>query len=228
MELRLDRALVTQQWLEIHSKAKLFNIEVSTSDHTPIFLEVTKNSRTMVTRKFRFENAWLRESMCKDIVVECWDINAGKEYNQKIRDCQEKLSTWGKGITGNLNQRVRECKHRLQHLKQRRDSESVRLYGEEQNKLYEILTQKEIFWRQRAKQLWLQHGDQNNKFFHAAANTRRKNNQINRLKNDVGDWLDWSTGLDRLIPEYFEHIFTATDTQWDDMLIATDTQWIIC
>lgn len=46
VELRLDRALVTQKWLEAHNEATLFNIEVSTFDHTPIFLEVNKRTKT--------------------------------------------------------------------------------------------------------------------------------------------------------------------------------------
>lgn len=37
VELHLDRALVTQQWLDIHMEATLFNLEVTTSEHTPIF-----------------------------------------------------------------------------------------------------------------------------------------------------------------------------------------------
>lgn len=74
---------------------------------------MNKNTRTTIGRKFRFENAWLRESMCKNIVLDCWESNAGLDYNQKIRDCQVKLGVWGKEITGNFTRRIRECKHRL-------------------------------------------------------------------------------------------------------------------
>lgn len=156
--------------------------------------------------------------MCQDIVLNCWESNAGLSYNQKLRDCQMKLSVWGKEITGNFTQRIQDCKHRLKHLKHRTDSNSIRLYEEEQNRLNEVLTQKEIFWQQRSKQFWLQHGDQNNKFFHASASTRKKNNQISQLQNDTGEWIDWSNGLDKLIPDYFTNIFTASGNQWDDIL----------
>lgn len=52
MELRLDRALATQQWLDIYNAAALFNIEISTSDHTPIFLELNKNLSSTTVRQF--------------------------------------------------------------------------------------------------------------------------------------------------------------------------------
>lgn len=58
-----------------------------------------------------------------------------------------------------------------------------------------ILTQQEDFWKQRAKQFWLQGGDCNSKYFHSYASSRKKKNQINKLKNKEGNWVDWSTGL---------------------------------
>ncbi|XP_074375401.1 uncharacterized protein LOC141717203 [Apium graveolens] len=155
VELRLNRALVTQQWLDIHKETTLFNMEVSTSDHTPIFLAINKCIINTNVRRFRFENAWLREPMCNDIVLNYWDSNKNSEYSQKLLACQSQLEVWGKEITGNFTQRIRDCKHRMKHLKQRRDSDSLRLYDDEQNKLNEVLIQKEIYWRQRSKQLWL-------------------------------------------------------------------------
>lgn len=92
VELRLDRALATNRWMEIHNEARLYNIEILTSDHSPILLEVDKSANMNVGRRFRFENAWLKESMCKDIVLSCWESNEGLGYNQKLADCYRKLS----------------------------------------------------------------------------------------------------------------------------------------
>lgn len=58
IEIRLDRALVKNSWGEIFTEAKLTNIEISTSDQCPIISKL---------RKFRFENAWLREPMYRKI-----------------------------------------------------------------------------------------------------------------------------------------------------------------
>ncbi|XP_074373986.1 uncharacterized protein LOC141714363 [Apium graveolens] len=38
-EIRLDRALVTQTFLDLFKEAKLTNLEISTSDHSPLWLE---------------------------------------------------------------------------------------------------------------------------------------------------------------------------------------------
>lgn len=53
--------------------ARLYNLEGSTSDDSAIFLEIdTKNQRTGLT-KFKFENAWLTEPMCEQLVKDGWE-----------------------------------------------------------------------------------------------------------------------------------------------------------
>lgn len=81
-----------------------------------------------------------------------------------------------------------------------------------------VLNQREIFWRQRSKQLWLSAGDQNSKFFHSYASNRRRNNQFYKLKNDQGQWVEWEDGLNELMTDYFSNLFTATDVDWHEVL----------
>lgn len=81
-----------------------------------------------------------------------------------------------------------------------------------------MLDHKEIFWRQRSKQLWLQVGEKNTKYFHTSCNKRKRNNHIQKLKNEDGDWVDWSSGLQDLIKEYFQRLFTEEQTQGDVIL----------
>ena len=70
-----------------------------------------------------------------------------------------------------------------------RDSTSVNNFQAAQKNFQETLLQKEIFWRQRSKHLWLQAGDKNSKFFHATASARRHQNTISQLRNLQGDWV---------------------------------------
>lgn len=65
IETRLDRVLTTDKWNELFSRSKLYNLEGSPSDHSPIYLDTRRllyEPRT--NRKFKFENAWLAEPMC--------------------------------------------------------------------------------------------------------------------------------------------------------------------
>ena len=55
------------------------------------------------------------------------------------------------------------------------------------NQLSNLLTQEEIFWRQRAKMYWLRDGDSNTNFFHNVVNSRRRSNTISQLVDNCGN-----------------------------------------
>lgn len=65
VEIRLDRALTNASFMSNFQEAKLTNMGITTSDHCPILLEPVSQSRTMYVKRFKFENAWLREPMCR-------------------------------------------------------------------------------------------------------------------------------------------------------------------
>ncbi|XP_060963731.1 uncharacterized protein LOC115717505 [Cannabis sativa] len=175
IEVRLDRALVTERWLQLFPGAKLINLEVSSSDHCPIFLDMVWRNIVSGSRKFHFENCCLREPLC---------------YQKEVR-------RW----------------------KQGRDPDAISKYKEAETELFEVLTQKEVFWRQRSKQLWLQEGDKNNKFFHATASSRCRMNAIDKLQCEDGSWVDWESGLLDVMCSYFQkNLFTSSNCTMDDVL----------
>lgn len=129
IEIRLDRALVSPAFLSVFKETKLTNLEVSTSDHSPIWLEPEVG--TIVNRKttFRFENAWLREPMCYQLVEDVWSNNSNSFYDKLIL-CSEVLSAWGKEITGNFKGRINRSKKILKALKGRSDVHSAKTVQE--------------------------------------------------------------------------------------------------
>lgn len=61
----------------------------------------------------------------------------------------------------------------------------------------------------------LAEGDQNSKYFHAATKNRRTTNKIIFLKDRNGCKLEWGSGLENHITDYFNSLFKATYTSWD-------------
>lgn len=112
-----------------------------------------------------------------------------------MEKCAKALSEWGKEITGSFRKRIDQSKRIIRRSKGRRDEFSVEQFREENKKLAETLTQHEVSWKQRAKQMWLKEGDQNNKYFHSMAKARRKMNHISFLIDEDGRKVDWDTGL---------------------------------
>jgi hypothetical protein len=55
-----------------------------------------------------------------------------------------------------------------------------------EKKLDELHESEEMWWEQRSKAPWLQHGDKNTNYFHMKANIRRKKNRIESITDTQG------------------------------------------
>ncbi|XP_060959373.1 uncharacterized protein LOC133030597 [Cannabis sativa] len=218
IEVRIDRALVSQRWLDLFPTGKLFNLEVSTSDHCPLLLNTVMAVAPVRNKTFRFENCWLKEPICLRMVEEKWLQTAGLPLMDKVQQCGEMLLAWGSDYTGNFKKRIHECKAEIRKWKTGRDVAAVTKYKEAQNNLNNILLQREIFWKQRSKQLWLREGDQNSKFFHAKATSRRRSNLIHKLRNNNGEWVGWEDELPNVVTSYFQQLFAFEDGDYRDVL----------
>uniref|UniRef100_A0A803Q310 Reverse transcriptase domain-containing protein n=1 Tax=Cannabis sativa TaxID=3483 RepID=A0A803Q310_CANSA len=167
-------------------------------------------------KKFRFENAWLREPLCFQVVKDVWEREPWLDVQNKIKRCGDTLINWGKDYTAGINSRIKEAKLTLKQLKERCDDYSIKKYGEAEKDLFEILTQREVFWKQHSKQLWLKEGDQNSKYFHASASSRKCQNLIHKLQDRNGVWVDWDSGRADLISNYYADLFATSHTMGDE------------
>uniref|UniRef100_A0A803QS68 CCHC-type domain-containing protein n=1 Tax=Cannabis sativa TaxID=3483 RepID=A0A803QS68_CANSA len=100
IEAKLDRAMCSQSWLNVFSTARLFNLEVSPSDHCPLLLDVQHCEPRDQPRPFKFENCWCSHQDCETIIRDSWGTNGGTRLDQKIQQCGQALQAWGKGVTG--------------------------------------------------------------------------------------------------------------------------------
>lgn len=156
--------------------------------------------------------------MCFQIIKDYWQEEDNSNVNQKVKKCADNLEVWGREITSCFGKRIKECKIILMAVKNKRDPQSIAEFDNARKQLHIILDQKKIFWRQRSKQLWLQTGDKNTKYFHASCNKRKCNNHIQRLKSAKGEWIDWNGRLEEIIRNYFHYLFTKENTQIEEVL----------
>ncbi|XP_074354363.1 uncharacterized protein LOC141693242 [Apium graveolens] len=206
---RLDRGFSNQEWRNIFPRATIKVLEVSTSDHMPLFLEPNRLVYVPKVKKFRFENAWIREEQCLKVVQESWNQTEGKSIVDKVEYCCLKLEEWGGGRMQEVRKQIQECRRIMRQFRSRRDSSGVRKYDEARWEFLKLLEQQEVYWKQRSKQFWLREGDKNTKFFHKYATGRRKNNQIKKLKDKNGVWTDSKEGIQQVVTEYFMELFTT-------------------
>ena len=63
-------------------------------------------------------------------------------------------------------------------------------------------------WRQKSRELWLQYGERNTKFFHLFIIIQRRKNSIDNIKNNNGDWISYAKLIRKYFHDGFKELFT--------------------
>jgi UDP-2,3-diacylglucosamine pyrophosphatase LpxH len=129
---------------------------------------------------------------------------------QRLGRMHQALHAWDMQVLQKPKGRLRKAQRELERTMNGPLSADNDIKAKELANLVEILLeQEEIYWSQRSRANWLQHGDHNTTFFHNFASARRKKNLITKLKNHEGDWVEGTEMLKPLILSYFTNLFTS-------------------
>lgn len=191
---RLDRFLINPAMQNRCSVFKVCHLAMISSDHRPILAEWKEeppDKRLQNHRRpKRFEEVWTKYEECREIVRRTW-VGTGREgrrtLTEKMGECLSKLEQWSKGkyngsIRGAIARKENEIQGILNQGNQSNDPEVGRLEKE----LEILLEDDEIYWKQRAREDWLNWGDRNTKWFHLKASCREKANRIRGMYNENG------------------------------------------
>lgn len=66
-------------------------IELSTSDHLPLLLDLNKRVYVQKGKRFRFENMWIREKDCYSLINGFWNGEGHRDIIDKMMLCCIKL-----------------------------------------------------------------------------------------------------------------------------------------
>lgn len=83
--------------------ARLSNLGISSFDHSPLCLELDVRSQLLARHHFRFENAWIREPVCTQLIKDSWYAFSDVSIIEKLNDCRLKLASWVKESLENSN-----------------------------------------------------------------------------------------------------------------------------
>ena len=132
---RLDRAVVTMEWLEKFPATKVIHLECGSSNHKPIL--ICLNGIPKLSKKpWRFEHIWLKEEGCRDMVESAWLFDApGQAMSRvegKISHCQAKLKWWSRVEIGNITRLLKGKKKKKELL---RKAEEAAIVGRSMNQV---------------------------------------------------------------------------------------------
>lgn len=116
VEERLDCALATSEWFQVHPQARLQNLMAPSSDHSPIMLECDGKVSWRRARRFRFENVWLHEPNIGEVVTSGWTSIQHGHIMNKMQGCTDALMAWSKKLRLRFKADIDGCKRRLLEL----------------------------------------------------------------------------------------------------------------
>jgi hypothetical protein len=76
--------------------------------------------------------------------------------------------------------------------------------------LIEKQNEEDVYWRQRAKEDWLKHGDQNSRYFHASANQKKKASMMTEIMDEQGNKWETEELIGDAFAKYFQDLFTTS------------------
>lgn len=98
VEERLDRAMVSETWLNLFLNAQLRNLLAPMFDHSPLLLCIEECPKQHNKKGFHFENSWLEELGVDDVVQSSWEDGIHEDINSKPQCCNKELESWSEKI----------------------------------------------------------------------------------------------------------------------------------
>ncbi|XP_019164319.1 PREDICTED: uncharacterized protein LOC109160487 [Ipomoea nil] len=95
VEEKLDRILVTEDWRTLFAEATTCSLPCVYSDHMPLLLTPVAAVNAVRRKRFLFDNMWLREDGCREIVAHSWD-RTRQDVLRRIESCGRDIWKWGK------------------------------------------------------------------------------------------------------------------------------------
>lgn len=106
---RLDRVVATTDWLELFSDTKVYHLEVTSSDHKPLWI-VPDGMDCRQNRPFRFEQMWMTDKGCGKTIEDVWkekNDEAGRlKILKKVDRCGQELTKWSKHSFGSVRREL--------------------------------------------------------------------------------------------------------------------------
>ena len=186
---RIDRVLVSKEWMEEWPNSKQFVLSRSVSDHCA--LVIIDSCPDWEPRPLRSLDVWQKDSRFKDFVRCKWlsyEVHGRGlfVFKEKLKKLKFDLKVWNREVFGDVNQIGEILNKKIEELDARDDVEDLDEEGRverrsllaEQN---ENAFRQEAVIHQKARLKWLRNGDLNSKFFHSVVKWRRARNEINGL-----------------------------------------------
>eukprot|EP00253_Pinus_taeda_P030670 PITA_30670 len=217
---RLDRFLLKGTFIQHLHLYRQWVGSGGLSDHNPIYLEIQGPSKKPKA-PFKFNHIWLKDPSYIKLVKDYWLAHpiSGNEsfarcFCRNLSEIKHISIQWAKGKLERETALLAQIEADLSSLSDDRGlgfisaADKCRLIDLENQKV-KILKEREESIRLRSRALWIQAGDDNTKFFHNFAKSRKVSNTIWKLPSPDGDIADNFNKLAHLGTTHFRNLYKS-------------------
>jgi hypothetical protein len=213
---RIDRFLVSDDWLELWNSSSLWVLPRSISDHCPLLLRPSGSE--WGPKPFRFNNHWLIHKDFLGLVEDFWrnvNITGWMAFilKEKLKGLKNCIREWNSENYGLVDVKIKKMVEEIQALDLRSEVSGlsdgeVALRKNLFSNMWHLRRSKESVLAQRSRQLWLRDGDSNTRFFHTCIKSRGNRNFISAIR--FGDvWMETPATIRQATVDYFRLKFSA-------------------
>ncbi|GLU22472.1 hypothetical protein SLE2022_385450 [Rubroshorea leprosula] len=217
---RLDRFLLSKNYLECWGNCVQLALKRSISDHCPISL--VSDIHNWGPKPFRFINSWSLHPEFNHLIEKLWSSFEVEGYwgfkcKEKLRRLKQHLKKWNKEVFGNIDSQLEQAMKKVDFVDRKCEDQDLseedvlkRKDGFEE--LWLCLKKKESLWRQKSRVTWIKEGDANTAYFHKFVNSRRKKNMLHGVNNQ-GSWIDDPIQVKQIVYDHFKSQYSSQSTQ---------------
>ncbi|XP_025611803.1 uncharacterized protein [Arachis hypogaea] len=183
-EYRIDKVLVSLEWLEEFSETRIRGGPRCLSDHYPVILEVMKQRAG--PSPFRSLNSWFTHEGFLRMVKEEWRGLREIQFTDKLKVLTIPLEKWHKVHFGDMDKKITKFEEEIKKVD---DLVSNGMYdGTMEARRRALVTccerwyvRKEVHWKQMSRSRQAKEMDKNTRYFDNIASARMRNNRIDML-----------------------------------------------
>lgn len=202
------------------------HIQSSYSEYTPLVITTHHPNQLVQKKKIprRFEEKWASHQECKDIIRHAWE-NATPTGSPMFYLFEKIIRLafigWPRTAFGNAKTKLQDKHKALDDLVSSNRPNNLATIKKLKGKINELLYQKELFWRQWSRSIWLKAGNKNTRYFHQRVSQRHQKNHISGIFDAHETWCTSEDDIYTIAEDYLQQLFSAIATNNMEMVLAS-------